>query len=288
MQDKIQFYGVRGSIASPSARTCSVGGNTSCTVATLGGEVIILDAGTGLRSFGNSCSKPLNATILFSHLHWDHIQGIPFFLPMYSPESRFTLIGPKGLKKALEAQMSMPSFPVSMEIMNARMDFIEIEAGDSFDIGAVQVSTIALNHPGGAIGYRLNHDDRIFVHLLDHEHGNEKVDAQLVEFCKGADVLVYDSQYLPEEYESRKGWGHSTYEMGARLAISAGVEKLYLAHHDPTRDDAQVTELESKARRIFNGARAAREGDVVRFGTDWSEIEDHEMLMTYLSVHLSV
>lgn len=263
--DFVRFWGVRGSIPAPGPETQQVGGNTSCVEVQLAGQRLILDGGSGLRQLGaKQGGVPMTATMLFSHLHWDHIQGLPFFAPLYHPDSSLVLRGAAGLRRALAKQMSGPTFPVGMEIFNAALEISPLSAGARFFVGRVQVETCALNHPGGAIGYRLSAGGRSVVYASDNEHpADGQLDPALLELCLGADVLIYDAQYLPEEYESKRGWGHSTYAEGARLARAAGVGQLLLTHHDPARSDEGVRELESRARELFAGARAAREGLVL-------------------------
>ncbi|MBN2497799.1 MAG: MBL fold metallo-hydrolase [Deltaproteobacteria bacterium] len=261
MKASIRFWGVRGSIPSCGAHTPRVGGNTSCTEIEIGGRRIILDGGTGLRAMGAACAGGhFSGCILFSHLHWDHIQGVPFFAPLYHPGSRIILMGPEGLRDALERQMSRPFFPVGMDAMRARIRFRTVKPGADFAFGPVRVRTCALHHPGGAIAYRLEHGDMSAVHALDHEFGDASCDGALIELARGADVLIADAQYLPEEYPSRRGWGHGTYEHCAALAESAGVARLVLAHHDPQRDDGDVFFAEQQARLLFAASQAAREG----------------------------
>lgn len=264
MTDTIRFWGVRGSIPTPGPATAGVGGNTSCVEVQLGGERIILDGGSGLRRLGLACGgAALRAHVLFGHLHWDHIQGVPFFGPLFHPDSRLHLMGPRGLHEALAAQMSPPSFPVGMQAFSARLSFETIAAGCRFEIGSVDVRTAPLRHPGGCIGYRLEHGGRAVVYACDTEHPAEGFDEPLLELASAADVLIYDAQYTPDEYPRRVGWGHSTFERGAALACCVGARTLLLSHHDPARTDEAVGALEREARERFSGARAAREGLVL-------------------------
>ena len=266
MENTVKFWGVRGSTPSPGPATARVGGNTSCVEVRLGGERIIIDGGTGLRALGSTMSGgPVVATIMFSHLHWDHIQGIPFFAPLYRPGSRLTMIGPVGLREALAQQMSCPSFPVSMDAFASSIRFVEIEAGESFTIGDVQVETAPLDHPGGAIGYRLSFGGSVVTHLCDHEAGRG-TESAVLELARGADVLIHDAQYTPEEYPSKVGWGHSTYEQAARLATRSGARALLLTHHEPSRSDVELDEIERRARSCFAATTVAREGDVIVCG----------------------
>jgi phosphoribosyl 1,2-cyclic phosphodiesterase len=288
MKDKVRFFGVRGSIATPGLETKATGGNTSCVRVDLGGECIILDAGTGLRALGAEIgSRPLRAAILFSHLHWDHIQGIPFFGPLYNPKSHITLIGPEGLKEALQAQMSKPNFPVGMEVMGARITFKVIYPGDAFSIGSVKVETAALNHPGGAVGYRLSHNGHVVAYLCDNEHTEYGFGDELRNLAKNADVLIFDAQYLPEEYPQKTGWGHSTYEVGAELARASGARQLVLTHHEPARSDAGVDELEKRARDRFDRTWAAREGMEFELDGKVEPLPADRMLQAYLATTLA-
>lgn len=205
----------------------------------------------------------MDATILFSHLHWDHIQGIPFFAPLYHPSSRITLVGPIGLRRALRSQMSQPTFPVGTEVFGAKRTFIEIEPGEQLDLGEVKVMTAPLNHPGGAIGYRLTSGGTVSVaYLCDHEETDDDRSSGAHSLARGARALICDAQYTPEEYDSKIGWGHSTFEHASMIAKGAGATALYLTHHEPTRSDDELDRIELRAREIFRGARVAREGIV--------------------------
>lgn len=261
MDDLLRFWGVRGSIASPGPSTAGVGGNTSCVEVRLGGERLVLDAGTGLRSLGAAQGgEALRATLLFGHLHWDHIQGVPFLSSLFDARTAVRMIGPRGLRAALERQMSRPSFPVTMAAMAARIEVEEVDPGASFTVGDVLVTTAPLDHPGGCIGYRLARGDLAVAYACDVEHRPRGLDERLFDLARGAEVLVHDAQYTPEEQAHRTGWGHSTFEKGAELADVAGVRWLALTHHDPGRDDAGVARIEARARELFPRTFAAREG----------------------------
>jgi len=264
MRHDVTFWGVRGSIPSPGAQTALVGGNTTSVEVRMATETLLIDGGSGLRAYATSrTGGPLRATLLFSHYHWDHIQGVPFFLPLFHPESKVVMVGPPGLRAVLSRQMSSPTFPVGLEALQARLTFQEISAGDAFDVGSVRVQTTALNHPGGAVAYRLEHQGHVVVTGFDHEHGDPEADERLVSLAAGAELLLYDAMYHPEEYKSRRGWGHSTFEQGVILAHRAGVRHLALTHHDPTRTDEAVADLEHEAQALFPGAFAAREGETI-------------------------
>lgn len=275
MKNELCFWGVRGSIPSPGSDTATVGGNTTCLEVRLGDRLLVLDGGSGLRAFGASLRNgPIAATLLFTHLHWDHIQGIPFFVPLYLPDSEITLVGPAGLREALARQMERPNFPVGMEAFGAALRFREITPGESFALGGVRVDTTALCHPGGALGYRLEAAGRALVFGLDHEHGDRSADARLAGLAAGADVLVYDAMYLPEEHPQRQGWGHSTWRHGVEIAARAGVRHLALTHHDPARSDDDVADLEASAQREFPGAFAAREGERQELGRPFAPADE--------------
>jgi phosphoribosyl 1,2-cyclic phosphodiesterase len=267
---QITFYGVRGSIASPGPETAGVGGNTSCVEVICGAERIILDAGTGLRKLGDRmmAEGALEATMLLSHQHWDHIQGIPFFVPAYIPSAKLKVYGGvngvMSLRETLAHQMTAPVFPVRLDELGAQIDLCEVRSGGKLSIGGARVTAIKVNHPGGCFAYRIDYEGRSMVYATDTEH-YACVDPALKALAAGADVLIYDSQYTPEEYRgdtgrSKVGWGHSTYVEGAELAKAAGVGQYVLFHHDPSRTDAKVAEIELKAQALFASSVAAREG----------------------------
>jgi phosphoribosyl 1,2-cyclic phosphodiesterase len=260
MDATVTFFGVRGSIPTPGSTTVRVGGNTACVAVRFGDQLIVLDGGSGLRQLGASTSAPLEATLLFGHLHWDHIQGVPFFGPLFHPQTRLTLVGPEGLREALAAQMSGPSFPVRLDQVPAQLRFETLAPGARFGVGDVQVATAPLRHPGGGLAYRLERAGVAVAYVCDTEAPEHGPDAAHVALADGADLLVHDAQYLPEEYPAKVGWGHSTFATAAALARAAGARRLVLTHHDPTRDDLAVARLERRARRFFPETLAAREG----------------------------
>jgi phosphoribosyl 1,2-cyclic phosphodiesterase len=233
---------------------------------------IVLDAGTGLRSLGNQLMRegePLSLTLLLSHYHWDHIQGLPFFVPVYMKQADLTIVGHANgvmsVREALTHQMTAPVFPVRLDEIGARLATREVTLGETFDVGEAKVTVAKGNHPGGVVAYRIEHEGKSLVYATDTEH-YACVDPALKKLAEGADVLIYDAQYSPEEYRTKVGWGHSTYVEGAELARSAGASKFVLFHHDPMRTDAQVADFEAGAQSLFASSIAAREGMVLDLG----------------------
>lgn len=280
MTIEIRFWGVRGSIASPGPETAGVGGNTSTVEVRCGERTIVLDAGTGLRALGDRLMAEgrRDVTMLLSHTHWDHIQGLPFFVPLYVPGSRLQLWGPRfgerALHDVLSRQMEGPVFPVRLDETGAGLELHELRGGESFTLGDVTVKTAKLHHPGGVLAYRIEHGGRAIVYATDTEHW-ACTDPHLVELARGADALVYDAQYTEAEYRgaagpSRVGWGHSTWEQGVKVAEAARARRLVLFHHDPRRDDGAVAELERLAAERLPGTVAAREGMVLA----WEAVAD--------------
>jgi phosphoribosyl 1,2-cyclic phosphodiesterase len=261
----VRFLGVRGSIATPGM---AAGGNTACVEVVAGDTRIILDAGTGLRALGNErmASGIRHSTILLSHLHWDHVAGLQFFTPVYVPGHRVEIAsGPNGVmshEAAIRSLFKAPFFPVDFDDLGGTVITRELHANDRFTIGDITVTMARLNHPDPVYGYRLDCGDQSIVYATDTEHF-ACVDPTLEKLAAGADILIYDAQYTPEEYPSKVGWGHSTWEAGADLARAAGVPQLVLFHHDPMRTDAQLDALEAAARVALPGTVAAREGLVL-------------------------
>jgi phosphoribosyl 1,2-cyclic phosphodiesterase len=269
---RLRFWGVRGSCPAPGPATAAVGGNTSCVEVRAGGELLILDGGTGLRALGDlllAQGGAIEASILFSHVHWDHIQGIPFFAPIFRPDTRLSLHGAPehmSLEDVMHKQMGGPNFPVPLDRVPAQLSFDPITTGGATGIGPFRVIAAPLNHPNGVLGYRIEIGGRSIVYATDTEHlTGGMIDDRLVRLARGADVLIYDAQYTPSEYAgevgpSRVGWGHSTWVEGVRVARAAGVGQLVLFHHDPAHDDAAVAAIEARAAEELPGTVAAREG----------------------------
>jgi phosphoribosyl 1,2-cyclic phosphodiesterase len=266
------FWGVRGSVPSPGPRTAQIGGNTSCVEARCGDTHLVFDGGTGLRLLGAELEKqmPVTVYLFFSHVHWDHIQGFPFFAPAFAPGNTIHMYGATGVagtvESAMAGQMESPNFPVKLNQLPSELVFHNLTAGESIDLeGGVRISTAAGNHPGGVLAYRVEHGNKTMVYMTDTEYGTA-ADPKLIELARDADLLIYDCQYTPEEYDGlggkpkKVGWGHSTYVSGTQLAKAAGAEQLILFHHDPDQDDAAVREKERRARELFPNSRAAYEG----------------------------
>ncbi len=232
---------------------------------------IILDGGTGLRVLGDALVKemPVQASMFFSHMHWDHIQGFPFFKPALLTGNHFELYGGKDLgttlAKTLAGQMNYPNFPLSLEQMASTMRFHEFQDGQVVDLGdGVNVTAHSLRHPSGCYGYRIAYGGKAIAYCTDTEHGKEP-DRNVLELARNADIFIYDAQYTPEEYAgehgaSKVGWGHSTFEQGALLASMSGAKRLVLFHHDPAHADAEILEIERRCKERFPATDAAREG----------------------------
>lgn len=274
---KVTFWGVRGSIATSGARFQGFGGNTTCIEVEHAGERLIIDAGTGLRPLGQKLlaesresGLPVRATMLFTHLHWDHIQGFPFFAPAFVPSTELALHGPcengVTLETTLARQMEAPTFPVPLAAMGARRTFGCLHDGAEIETGPFRIRTRALEHPQGSLGYRIEAGGRVFCFATDTEHPEDRtVDEALLELARGAELLVLDAQYTPDEYEGRagpprKGWGHSTHVAAVQAAVAAQVGRLGLFHHDPGHEDPFVERMERDARSLFPRTFATREG----------------------------
>ncbi|TAL38727.1 MAG: MBL fold metallo-hydrolase [Spirochaetes bacterium] len=283
---QVKFWGVRGSIPVPGPATVKYGGNTSCLeLISDEPERIIFDAGTGLRVLGDSLdlSKKHDIHLLISHPHWDHINGFPFFTPIYIPGNRVTVYGPSTFELTMEevinGQMKYSYFPVRTAELSADLSFKEIKA-EEFDIGKFHIRTHILNHPVTCLGYRISYNGKEFAYLGDNEpyynvfndddpevvQVTGEMNEQLVQFVSGLDVLVSDSQYTPAEYPSHRGWGHSTTHHVVNMALKAGVKKLFFFHHEPQRSDEELDLLvyhyneRVRARGFTMEIDAAREG----------------------------
>jgi phosphoribosyl 1,2-cyclic phosphodiesterase len=283
---KLVFWGVRGSTPTLERDTWRYGGNTPCLeVIAPDGTRFILDCGTGLRMLGNhlqaahgkwpepQSDAAIEAHVLVTHYHWDHIQGIPFFHPFFAPHNRFHFysfqskyLGRNSLKQVLEAQLASPYFPVDVSSMASSRSFREVTGGEAWDVNGTRVSAAWLNHPQGCLGYRLDTTEGSIVYATDNEPGVAEFDSNLRALAQGADVLIYDAQYSPEQVAStRRGWGHSSWLEGVKVARESRVRNLILFHHDPDASSGVVDGFLSAARQEFPATWAAAEGMSITF-----------------------
>jgi phosphoribosyl 1,2-cyclic phosphodiesterase len=267
----IHFWGVRGSIASPGPETVRYGGNTPCVEMRVGNERLIFDGGTGLRILGQSLlsQMPVEAHMLFTHSHWDHIQGFPFFIPAFVKGNRFHIYGAiapnlSTVKQRLTDQMLHPNFPVPLQIMGADLKFYDVHVGEKIEIGEIVIESARLNHPGEAIGYRVNWGGGSAAYITDTEHFPDRLDENVLQLARNADVMIYDATYTDEEYNSpqssKVGWGHSTWQEAIKVALAANVKKLVIFHHDPLHNDDFLDQVGEQAAQAFPDTIMAREG----------------------------
>lgn len=267
---QVTFYGARGSIPTPGPDTVVYGGNTTCVLIEVDDEFIIIDMGSGARQLGLDLlprgfgAGKGKATILFTHQHWDHIQGFPFFVPAYIKGNCFKLYGAASafgdLEKTLHGQQHYPNFPVLLEEMPATLEFFKIEDKSHISAGCAPVYCEKFNHPQGVFAFKIICAGKTFVFATDVEH-YAVPDPKLIKFAMNADVLVHDAQYTPIEYVSHLGWGHSTYEAAIEIAKLAKVERLYLTHHEPQHSDAFIDQyIELPAQVLFPRCEVIREG----------------------------
>ncbi|MBI1942369.1 MAG: MBL fold metallo-hydrolase [Betaproteobacteria bacterium] len=268
----VRFWGVRGSIAAPGPATARYGGNTSSIEVRCGDRLILLDAGTGLRYLGIRllAETPLEADLFFTHTHFDHVCGLPFFKPFFQPQNGFRLwaghlAGGMTLQRVLREFMMAPLFPVPPEVFRARMEYRDFRAGDTLaPAPGIVVRTAPLNHPDGATGYRIEYGGKSVCYITDTEHVPGTPDRNVLALIAGADICIYDSMYTDEEYaQSYVGWGHSTWQEAVRLAKAAGVRQLVVFHHDPDHDDERLDAIAREVEAALPGALLAREGLVL-------------------------
>lgn len=269
---QIRFWGVRGSIAVSGTRYADTGGNTSCVELICEGERLVLDGGTGLRALGEELGwTPQRVRLLFSHVHWDHIQGVPFFTPAFHPQAQLEILGAKRdsgtLRDAMVRQMQPPQFPITIDQLQARIKWVDLHSLQPLETGPFRITPLEVNHPDGVFAYRIEAGGKSLVYATDHEHG-ASLTPELVKLSEEVDLLVHDAQYTDAEYlgeggPSRVGWGHSTWQQAVAVAKRAGARRLALFHHDPNRGDREVTRIETVARQAMSGAFAAREGELV-------------------------
>jgi phosphoribosyl 1,2-cyclic phosphodiesterase len=291
---RVRFWGTRGSIATPGPHTVAYGGNTSCVEMRCGPDLLVFDAGTGIRELGAALMQeaqggPLTVHLFISHTHWDHIQGFPFFLPAYQPSTTIHVYGSPGqgrsLERILRGQMDPDYFPVALGDLAASIEVHEFRGGD-FRVGDAHIAAMYLNHPGMNLGYRVTHGGRTVIYgtdnepyryTLDHlggraEAGREfggRLDEEFVRFVSGADLYIGEAQYTDEEYPAKIGWGHSSLSATVEVALKAQVKRLALFHHDPMHGDEVVSAMVEVAQRLIAAQRsplqcfAAREGQTL-------------------------
>jgi len=288
----LRFWGVRGSIPTPGPATVRYGGNTSCLELRADGRIIILDAGTGLRLLGQQLvaefgDQPLDLTLLLTHTHWDHIQGLPFFMPVYHPRNQLRILGFEGARHGLDniltSQMESPFFPIGLREVPANVTIEELK-DFTFNVGPVKVQAAFANHPGICVGFRLFTSAGSIAFFPDNEmhqsnrpaspelaapepaHFARSENQKLIDFLSGTDILIIDSQYDREEYAHHVGWGHGCLDEVVELAIEARIKHLYLFHHDPNHDDAKIDQMVAEARGLVAMRKAALEVDAAKEG----------------------
>lgn len=272
---KIKFYGTRGSIPVCDAGFQQFGGNTTSFQITFTdvNRIAVIDAGTGIRNLGRDLKaighKQENILMAFTHFHWDHIQGFPFFAPAYDPDQKITIVTVgedqpvNNLRGIFETQMQSVYFPIQLDRMGAGFSFLQIQkAHEQFKVSnnvPTQITTQKVQHPGGCYAFRIERNGKILVICTDMEHGDE-IDPALVKLAEGADLLVHEAQYTAEELQNRKGWGHSSYDQAMQVAEMAGVKRLVMTHHDPDHDDEFLLRIEKLCQERVKDSLLAREG----------------------------
>ena len=296
----LRFWGVRGSYSAPFDTHLKVGGNTSCVEIRVGDTVLVCDAGTGIIPFGNELvnqSEIRDLLIILTHYHWDHICGLPFFVPAFLPEWNIQFFGPgksaKDIEESVSSQMRAPYFPVGTETWLANVNYITPSERHEINYGPVNITYTSVHHPGTTYGYRIRVNDKNILYVSDNEcqYLNKAIRMKYGEFneeerelydamqreeyeselqlIKGADILIHDAQYTKEDYVKKRGWGHSCYIDTVNTAIDAGVKELYLYHHDPNYDDEAIAKIYNHALQIVKDRSSelkchiATEGDQI-------------------------
>ena len=263
----VRFWGVRGSIACSGPGTVRYGGNTSSLEVRCGERLLLFDAGTGIRYLGKALEgAALDTDLFFTHTHFDHVCGLPFFRPFFEPKNRFRLwAGHLGegltLRRVLSEFMMSPLFPVPPEVFRARIEYRDFAAGETLrPASGIEVKSAPLNHPDGATGYRIEYAGRSLCYLTDTEHVPGAPDRKVLALMAGADLVIYDCMYTDEEYPRFAGWGHSTWQEAVRLCRAAGAKRLAVFHHDPDHDDDLLDAIGREVAAALPGSVVAREG----------------------------
>jgi len=268
----VKFWGVRGSVPVSGRSTCEYGGNTSCLEVKCGDRLLMLDAGSGAFLFGESlrAKETGEVDVLFSHCHYDHIEGAPFFSPVHRKDWQVRywsghLYGTMTTAEMIKTYMSRPYFPVGPEIFCAKPSYHDFEPGQELDLGdGIVIKTSPLNHPDGAVGYRIEYDDRSICYVTDMEHTDDGPPENLCNLVRGAGILIYDAMYDDDDFEEYRGYGHSTWQEGARLSDKCHVDQYVAFHHQPCHDDLMLDEVGRKLQEFRPGSLLAREGEVLR------------------------
>ena len=267
----VKFWGVRGSIACPGPSTVRYGGNTSCVEVRCGEHLLIFDAGTGIRELSGDLKleRPLDAHLFLTHTHLDHVCGLPFFEPLFRSDTKLKIWGghlppARSIREVLTCLMMDPLWPVQLEDMKAEITFCDFSAGDSLEptIG-IGVQTVALNHPNGATGYRVNYGGKSVCYITDTEHFPDRIDEDILSLVRNTDILIYDSTYTPVDYTNRVGWGHSTWKEGVKLAKRGGVGRFVVFHHNPAHNDDDMDLIGQEVQEVMGSAVVAEEGMVL-------------------------
>lgn len=265
----VRFWGVRGSIACPGIEYSRYGGNTSCLEVRCGSRLLIFDAGSGLRLLGQHIdqSGSVDADLFFTHSHLDHVGGLPFFTSAFRPGNRFRFWSGHlqnndlAMRDVIGRLMSSPLFPVPIEVFQADLEFRDFMPGKNIEVDeAVKIRTAPLNHPQGAVGYRVEFEGKSICYVSDTEHFEGRLDENILELIKDADIVIYDATYTDEEYPKYVGWGHSTWREGVKLCDAANAKQLVLFHHDPSHDDAAMDAISRDAVAMRPGTLVASEG----------------------------
>jgi phosphoribosyl 1,2-cyclic phosphodiesterase len=269
----VTFWGVRGTLAAPGREFQRTGGNTICAEVRCGNRVIVLDAGTGIRELGSRLIEQKSVRkldLFFTHAHYDHVEGLPFFAPFFSPEFSITvctghLDGSTSAEDAVKGLMRRPYFPVGPEVFSANVEYRNVERSQTLDLSdGIIVRTAPLNHPGGATGYRIDYGGRSFAFITDTEHVPGKVDRNIVKLIEGVDLFAYDASFTDAELPDFAGYGHSTWEEGLRLRKRANAGAFLALHHMPFRTDLEIDALEKAIQLNHAKSGVAREGMTVR------------------------